>query len=172
MHVTDDELVAHYYGELDPAAERLAAAHLDACDVCRANLAKLKRVMAAIDMAEMPQPPAGFESQVWRRLQPAIATESVRATGRSWASSPAWRLGAWGSMAAGLLIAAFLVGRMFPNQGANSANGANGVNGATAANGANSAGAGTSGAGSETGSEPVRERVLLVDLGDHLDRTE
>jgi hypothetical protein len=159
MHISEDELVAHYYGELNEAAEAKAAAHLEECEVCRASLAKLKRVMAAIDMVTMPEPPAGFEEKVWRRLQPAVSVERPGSSGIS-----AWKLGAWGSMAAGIILAAFVAGRMWPDQGANDAR---------SANSASAVGAGTAGtAGVETGVEPVRERVLLVDLGDHLDRTE
>jgi hypothetical protein len=172
MHISEDELVAHYYGELRDAAEARAAAHLEECEVCRASLAKLKRVMAAIDMVTMPEPPAGFEEKVWKRLQPAVSAERPGGSGIS-----AWKLGAWGSMAAGIILAAFVAGRMWPNQDAiQSANGARGANSAngTVAGGAPAPGSAASGdasfgAGDE---EAVRERVLRVDLGDHLDRTE
>ena len=163
MHITDDQLVEHYYGELDEVLEARTTAHLDECETCRAALSRLKRVMATIDMVTMPEPPAGFEETVWRRLQPAL---SVERAGRSAAVRPGpsvWKLGAWGSMAAGIVLAAFLAGRMWPNQGANQS-----ANGATSANGANSPGANGASATEET----FRERVLLVDLGDHLDRTE
>jgi hypothetical protein len=178
MHIHDDELVAHYYGELNEAAEAQAAAHLDQCDACRANLARLKRVMAAIDTVTMPEPPAGFEEQMWSRLQPAVKREwaGERGDKRSGLSSVSpWKLGAWGSMAAGIILAAFVAGRMW-DQGANGAGSANSANGAVAsANGASANGAGAgagSAAGVDAGAEPVRERVLLVDLGDHLNRTE
>jgi hypothetical protein len=158
MHITDDELAAHYYGELDEAAERRAAAHLDECDACRANLARLKRVMAAIDMVTMPEPPAEFEATVWRRLQPAIAEESKR--GGGWPPSSIWKLGGWGTMAAGLLIAAFLAGRIWQASSSTPVP-------TTAVVGPASPAPAT-----PTDGEPMRERVLLVDLGDHLDRTE
>jgi hypothetical protein len=171
MHITDDELTAHYYGELSEAAEKRAAAHLEECEVCHANLARLKRVMAAVDMVTMPEPPAEFEKNVWSRLQPALAAESVKATRRVFALDSPWKLGAWGSMAAGILIAAFLAGRMWPNESANGARSANGASGASAGS---AGGAGTAGPADsvEAGEEPLRERVLLVDLNDHFNRTE
>ena len=174
MHITDDELTAHYYGELSEAAETRAAAHLEECELCHANLARLKRVMAAVDMVTMPEPPAEFAAKAWGRLQPALTSESVKATRRVFALDSPWKLGAWGSMAAGILIAAFLAGRMW-DQGANSARSANAATGANAAGSANPNGAGagsTDAGGVEAGDEPLRERVLRVDLNDHLDRTE
>lgn len=173
MHITDDELAAHYYGELSPEVEASTAVHIEACEQCRGNLARLKRVMAAIDMVTMPEPPAEFEARMWQRLQPSIASDVARAGREAWSRTSAWKLGGWGTMAAGLLIGAFLAGRMWPNEGAD---GANGARSASGANDAGAVGAGTAGsAGSaspDAAEEPVRERVLLVDLGDHLDRTE
>jgi hypothetical protein len=173
MHISDDELVAHYYGELTEADEARTAAHLDECEACRSNHARLKRVMAAVDMATMPEPPADFEATVWQRLQPSIAADVVRNGKDAWSPGSIWKLGGWGTMAAGLLLAAFLAGRMWPGESADqSANGARGANGASSASANGAAGGASAGAGSETGADPFRERVLLVDLGDHFDRTE
>ncbi len=141
------------------------AAHLDECEECHANLARLKRVMAAIDMATMPEPPAGFEATVWQRLQPTLAADVVRNGRDAWSRRLDWKLGGWGSMAAGLLLAAFLAGRMWP------ANPATDIRQpATSAGNAGSIPAASDSVETEAG--PLRERVLLVDLGDHFDRTE
>jgi hypothetical protein len=166
MHITDDELTAHYYGELSEAAEQRAAAHLEECEVCHASLARLKRVMAAIDMVAMPEPPAEFSAKAWSRLQPALTAESVQTTRRVFALDSPWKLGAWGSIAAGILIATFLAGRMWPG---NPATGSRSPT--TTAGNASSTPAGDAG-GVEAGGEALREGVLLVDLNDHLDRTE
>ncbi len=149
MHLTDDELVLHYYGEMSESAEARACAHLDECLGCRENLARLERVMAALDRAELPEPDAFFEARTWARLEgdvmrlkaqgavvPAAATRGVP-----------WHAIAWGAAAALIVIAAFVAGRFYSGPPA-------AVH--TVA----------------TTDDPVRERVLLVDLGDHLDRTE
>lgn len=141
MHLTDDELVLHYYGEMSDAAEARACAHLEACGACRDNLARLQRVMAAIDAAPVPEPDAFFEGRTWARLEPGLARDRGR-------RRLPWAAIAWGAAAALVVIAAFVAGRflpMAPNPPAQTA-----VN----------------------GGDPVQERVLLVDLGDHLDRTE
>jgi hypothetical protein len=143
MHLTDDELVLHYYGEMDEAAEGRACAHLDACAACRDTLTRLQRVMAAIDSAPLPEPDAFFEGRTWARLQPALAAGPARRR-----LPLPWAAIAWGAAAALVVIAAFVAGRFFP-----AAPGAPAQIAATAP-------------------DAVRERVLLVDLGDHLDRTE
>ncbi len=142
MHLTDDELVLHYYGEMSDAAEARACAHLDGCTTCRENLAALQRVMAAIDTAPMPEPDAWFEQRTWARLAPAIAAP-VRAQ-HGWQLP--WRALAWGAAAALVVIAAFIAGQFTSPP--------------------------TAPVQQVSTQEPVRERVLLVDLGDHLDRTE
>jgi len=140
MHLTDDELVLHYYGEMSDAAEARACAHLDECPACRENLVKLQRVMAAIDTAPVLEPDTWFEQRTWARLQPAL-TPAPR---RSWQLP--WRAIAWGAAAALIVIAAFVAGRFTSAPPAVIQ---------TASTGA-----------------PTQDRVLLVDLGDHLDRTE
>lgn len=141
MHLTDDELVLHYYGEMSEAAETRACAHLDACEACRASLAKLQRVMAAIDTAAVPEPDAWFEQRTWARLEPALGAPPAAA---GWQLP--WRAIAWGAAAALVVIAAFVAGQFTGRPVAPTQQAATG--------------------------EPVRERVLVVDLGDHLDRSE
>jgi hypothetical protein len=141
MHISDDDLVLHYYGEMSDAAEARACAHLDECAECRENLRRLQRVMAAIDSVPVPEPEAFFEGRTWARLQPSMA-QAPRS--RAWALP--WRAVAWGAAAALVVIAAFVAGQFTSRPDAPTQ---------TAAVG-----------------DPVGERVLLVDLGDHLDRTE
>src|SRR5688500_10961558 len=164
MHLTDDELVLHDYGEMSDTAETRACAHLDECLACRENLATLQRVMAAIDTAPVPEPDAWFEQRTWARLEPEVFRLKAEATRKDgfrlrrrsfrlqpevWLPASAgrmpWRAMAWGAAAALLVIAAFVAGQF------SSAPPAAIQTAAT--------------------QEPVRERVLLVDLGDHLDRT-
>jgi hypothetical protein len=141
MHLTDDELVLHYYGEMSDAAEAKACAHLDGCDACRDNLARLQRVMTAIDATPMPEPDAWFEQRAWARLEPALTAPERH---RRWQLP--WRAISWGAAAALVVIAAFIAGQ-FTSRPA---------------------------APIQTASAPqvMPERMLIVDLGDHLDRSE
>jgi hypothetical protein len=141
MHLTDDDLVLHYYGEMNDAAEARACAHLEECIDCRESLLRLQRVMAAIDTVPVPEPDAFFEQRTWARLQPSM-TEPPRS--RAWMLP--WRAVAWGAAAALVIIGAFVAGQ-FTSQP-------------------------TAPPQTASAADPVGERVLLVDLSDHLDRTE
>ncbi|HET7619346.1 MAG TPA: hypothetical protein VF159_11180 [Gemmatimonadaceae bacterium] len=143
MHPNDDDLVLHYYGELAGAEEERTTAHLASCAACQRSYTRLQRVLAAVDAAPQPEAPEGFERIAWARLEPALPGRS-----RGWLSwfteSPA-RL-AWASGVAALVVAAFVAGRWLPSHPTPTT---------------------TTAAAASSGQ--VRERILLVDLGDHLD---
>jgi hypothetical protein len=140
MHLDEDDLVLHYYGEMDGDAETHAASHIAACRACHASYTRLQRVLAAIDAAPAPEPTAGFERLVWARLEPNLPR---RRTWRSWlVASPAHL--AWAATVLVLVGASFVAGRL--NRGVND--------------------------GGAASADQIRERILLVDLGDHLDRSQ
>lgn len=65
-HLTDEDLILHYYGETaKPAA---AEEHLDACPDCRAAFSALQRVLNAMDALPVPERAVDYEAAVWRRL--------------------------------------------------------------------------------------------------------
>ena len=145
MHLSEDDLVLHYYGETSGADEARATAHLAACSSCHDGFRRLQRVLAAVDEAALatPELPQHFERTVWARLEPNLQRQD-----RRWFSwfvlSPA-RL-AWVAGVVALVGAAFVAGRMVDQPAAP----------ATAA----------------TAADDIRERILLVDLGDHLERSQ
>ena len=105
MHVSEDDLILHFYGEGDQSK---VEQHLTTCEACRGELDRLRRVLALVDDQPVPDPPPAFERQVWARLQPQLIPAR-----RNWLSrlfeSPA-RL-AWAGGVAVLLVAAFVAGR-------------------------------------------------------------
>jgi anti-sigma factor RsiW len=149
MHLTDDDLVLHYYGEMSDAAEEKACAHLESCEACRENLAGLQRVMAAIDSAPLPEPDAWFEQRTWARLEPSLAEHSRAASPVRTAWALPWRAMAWGAAAALVIIAAFVAGQFTSSPSVPTQQVVN-----------------------TPATQPMQERVLVVDLGDHLDRSE
>jgi hypothetical protein len=145
MHVTDDELILHYYGELDAAAGKMVADHLHTCDPCGRSLARLQRVLAAVETAPAAPVADGFERTVWARLQPELAPGQ-----RKWLLSGLLSSGrlAWVAGAVLLVIVAFFAGRVTQRAPVPQI------------------------ASSAVVSPGLRERVLLADLGSHLDRSQ
>ena len=69
MHVNEEALILHYYGEGDdPAVE----SHLEGCPTCRLEFEKLRRVLSMVDEQPVPDPSPGFERQMWARIQPML----------------------------------------------------------------------------------------------------
>jgi len=71
-HPTDEDLILQRYGELRPALAREVAAHLEACELCRAAWADLGETLALVDAAGVPEPPASFEATMWARVSQAL----------------------------------------------------------------------------------------------------
>jgi hypothetical protein len=105
MHLKDDDLVLHYYGEVPAAGRRRVSDHLRACETCAAAYAELRAVLVLADQAPVEEPGPGFEREMWARVQGQLARGPWwRRTGRvplSWAAA--------GAVAAAL-VAAFLAG--------------------------------------------------------------
>jgi hypothetical protein len=156
-HLGEDDLTLLYYDELAAADAREARMHLEACAECRRRRDELARVLAMIDDSDVPEPDAGFESQVWRRLQPALRAERRQAPAglgarlRAWLAAPAHGRWAFAGSVAALVLAAFVAGRVWPTS---------------------PAGPGAPSPSAPQIADALRERVLLSALGDHFDRTE
>jgi hypothetical protein len=146
-HPSPDDLVLHYYGEADDA--KALEAHVAACSECHAAYESLRTALRAVATEEAPARRADYEAQVWQRVEPKLRMEGrLKATPTVIPSPPARRSAFaprrvfWTGALAASLVAAFLLGRYTPRPG----------------------GVGTSG--------PVRERILLLAVGDHLDRSQ
>ena len=147
-HSTDDDLVLHYYGELSGTEEAGTARHLASCAECHAKFRRLQRVLAAVDerAVAMPELPDNFERTVWARLQPNLVRD--KQGWQSWLVLSPARL-AWVAGVVLLVAAAFMAGRSSPRSDST-----------VASTAAPAAGDG------------LRERILLVDLGDHLEQSQ
>jgi hypothetical protein len=146
-HLSEDELILHYYGETDRADEARLESHLASCVECQAANQQLRRVMTMVDSATPVEAAPGFERTAWARLEPVLGETLVhrsakRAGGFFW--FPQWALA--GGVAA-LVMVAFMAGRF---------------------SGGDPAGSTTSSPGLAASTAP--ERVLHAEVGDHLDR--
>jgi len=143
-HLTEEELVLYYYGEGDGAAA--VREHLDACETCRAGYACLQRVLNVVDSAPVPERPAHYEAQVWRRLRPSVGRQGGAWARLSWPLLWPARHWAMAAAVAALVAGAFWTGRYYSNAPRSP----------------------------QLASAPgqVRERILLVAVGDHLERSQ
>jgi hypothetical protein len=116
--------------------------HLGTCEHCRDAYHTLQRVLNSVDSLPVPDRGADYEAQVWRAVSERLPRKGSFAS--RWFT---WRpLVAAAAMAA-LVIAAFLAGRTWQKPGAQHGPGA-------------------------VADSQVRERVLMVAVGDHLERSE
>jgi hypothetical protein len=146
-HLTEEELIEYHYGERASAAQ-----HLAACSVCSAALEALRGDLASLDSNALPVAPprsAEYSENLWTRLKPSLIPHQKPQ--RSWPRfSPraAFRLAA---ISAALLLAAFFAGRLWE---------ARHTPPPVASN------------HSPAVDPQFRERIIVLVLGDHLDRSE
>ena len=109
-HLTEEQLVMHYYGELDNPLE--AVKHLESCDACRTRFAALESDLSLMKTATIPDRPDDYGRRVWQRLQPRLEDRPVR-TRPSWFAFPQWKLAAAAIL---LVVAGFVAGRFGPGR--------------------------------------------------------
>ena len=149
-HLNEGQLLDYRYGDLADAAA-LVGEHLHECEKCRASYESLRSVLAMVEALPVAEPGPHFEARVWNKITPKLARP-----GFDWSTLTAWmspkRLVAIGAVAV-LIVAAFLAGRISrtPQVIMPVA--------LQVADNTNSPG-------------QVRERILLVAVGDHLDRAQ
>ena len=142
-HLSDEDLVLHHYREDEDADARAADAHLGDCDRCQREYRLLRRTLAAVDASDVPGRGEAYEREVWARLEPRLSADR---TTRWWGVFTLQRLALAGGLVV-LLLAAFVAGHFWPR-------------------------AIVPAPAQETGRQQVRERILLVAVGDHLDRSQ
>lgn len=137
-HLSEKQLVLHYYGEDDTA---VVQEHLEACSGCRAEFERLQQMLRLVSAPAVPERAEDYGTLVWQRIRP-ILPERAAAWWHAWLRPQ--RL-AWTGAVAVLLVVAFLAGRMWQKPQPPVA---------------------------QSRPENVRERVLLVAVGSHLERSQ
>ena len=117
--------------------------HLAACPDCRAEFARVQATLRQIDPLEVPEPSDGFEEKTWLNLRDRLP-ERGGLIRRLFGSQQKWALA--GAMAL-LLAAAFLAGRFWPRS----------VQPPIA---------------QQKSTQVNPQRVILVAVGDHLERSQ
>ena len=116
--------------------------HLAACADCRAEFARVHATLKQIEPLEVPEPAASFEEKTWLNLRDRLP-EKGGFLKRLFGAQQKWALA--GAMAL-LLVAAFFAGRFWPRSGQQVAQ--------------------------QPPSQVNPQRVVLVAVGDHLERSQ
>jgi hypothetical protein len=153
-HLNEEQLLDYRYGDLAEANASVEQ-HLHECENCRASYESLKSVLAMVEALPVAEPGPHFEARVWNKIAP-----NLQRPGFDWSKLTAWmspkRLIVFGTVAA-LIVVAFFAGRISLKQNQNNVTPA-------APQVADTTNANAPG--------QVRERILLVAVGDHLDRAQ
>ncbi len=147
-HLSEEELIEHYYEESirGAAAER----HLKVCTACARSFAELRR---DLDGVKPPAPPTrgeGYGEQVWQSIRGSLPIYETPK--RTWTLAQIWKPLSLAAACALLIVAAFFAGRQWQRKQTPRVAVTPSVNGTT--------------------DPQVRQRVVIVVLGDHLDRSE
>jgi hypothetical protein len=105
-HLSEEQLILHYYGEESDALS--SEKHLEECAGCRDLYSSLQRVLNVVDALPVPELGPEYGAEVWRRIQHRVPVR------RRWLPTFEWRWAAATAAMAGLLIAAFVAGRHYP----------------------------------------------------------
>lgn len=145
-HLNEEELIEHYYGE-SPQPTRIDH-HLHECNECAATYAALRNDLAAIEPITPPARDAHYGEQVWQSIRNSVPVYDNEKKQRSiWPHFNIWKSLSFATACAVLIAVAFFAGRQWENHQHPSQT-------QSAAN------------------DQTRQPIILVVLGDHLDRSE
>jgi hypothetical protein len=66
QHLTEEQLIAHYYHDGDAV---LGEEHLASCDECRRQFETLRNVLALVEQLPIPERSDAYGQEVWNRLR-------------------------------------------------------------------------------------------------------
>ena len=147
-HLSEEQLILHYYGETEDdrgsrAIPSPTEQHLEECGDCRALYTSLQRVLNVVDALPVPERSADYGAQVWQRIEHRLG---ARRGAAFWMLGGSWRWAAASRGVRGVDGDGLLAGRFYPRH---------------------KQPAQIAAADAQTG-----ERVLLVAVGDYLERSQ
>jgi hypothetical protein len=150
MHLSEEELIAHAYGEGEMAAVKR---HLEVCAECSNSYTAIESDLADMKFAEPPGRDAGYGEKVWASLSGSLpAYESSK---WKWLRGGGWRALSYAAACALLLACTFAGGRLWERKHAQ-----------------NNAKISFHKKEQQAAHVAQPERVVVVVLSDHLDRSE
>jgi hypothetical protein len=147
-HPNEEELIAYHDGEV--LQREAIAEHVADCAECRKELERIDAVLAALNTMPVPDPGEDYGRRVWQQIAPRLPEKKAHwwdfflaaPKPTNWLASRRWA--AVGAIA-GLVIVAFLAGRWTRRGGPEPM---------------------------AADADQVRERVLIMAVGEHLGRSE
>jgi hypothetical protein len=155
-HLTEEELIQHFYGDGLVEAESSVDEHLRTCEACKASWNEIAAALKVVDASRIPEPDDQLERRIWGRVQQAIAQQTQDNDTARVLPFARRRPLAFVGLAAGLaaaVIAVIFAGRIGP---------------AVPGGGASP----SSASAAATVDPQSRERVLLTALDEHFQRSE
>ena len=147
QHLTEEHLVAHYFGDADARSD--TREHLAQCAQCAQQFDTLRRVLELVKESPVPERGEDYGTQVWNRLRWKLGSDRRR---RGWTTFLA---------AAAMFAVAFFAGMLW--RGNNHTEDIVAVQTATA----------TATTATQPAIQPEStDRLVLVVVGDHLDASE
>jgi hypothetical protein len=142
-HLSEEELTEHYYGEGRSRAS--AERHLRSCAECARALASLKQDLNELHFAATPIRDAEYGDRVWEAIRNSLPVREPQTKKRMLNALP-WKGLSFAAASILLVTIAFFAGRQWEHKQAPHS--------------------------SATHNPPAQQRVLVVVLGDHLERSE
>jgi len=150
-HISEEQLVLFYYGEQAESAG--IESHLEECEACRKEFRSLQLLLNTVNSAPVPERGPEYGPEVWKRIEKHV--------GRGRKSVFQWWI--WAPAMAGLVLVSFMAGRLSHRA----------VGPVTTVATTSTASSDSSNTASTTSANSkFRERILLVAVGDHLERSQ
>lgn len=149
-HLSEEELIAQLYGEGDEATRKW---HLETCAECSKAYTALQRDLAEMKFAEPPLRGASYGEKVWACLSESLP--AYEAPGRKWLSGGLWRGLSYAAACVLLVACTFIGGRLWERKQTH-----------------RSAEINPRQKQQQAVHVPQAQRVVVVVIGDHLDRSE
>lgn len=146
QHLNQEDIVAAYYGEAGMDQ------HLATCAECKAELARLAVILDRVETPAIPEPDDDYEERVWQRLRWRMRADAKKGRFTTWMK--------WSAVAA-VTFMAFCTGLLWRRDATPVSHEARQTT-TTAAQPVSNA----------PSTQAQRDRVLLVVVGDHFDRSE
>ena len=145
-HLNEEELIEHYYSKGTAGAGK----HLKTCTECAEAYAALRIDMDEMKFAVPPARDPAYGERVWQSIGPFLPAYHVR--NQSWLDIGLWRGLSYAAFAL-LLVGAFFAGRLSEHKQAGTM-------------------AKSTPAPAQERAAPPQQRIVVVVLSDHLDRSE